>query len=768
MFQARWAWMFVAVIASATLSRWLSPVQSLSLAWAPAGFIFAFTWKYGPRTLIPSAAALIVWGALEYPSAPWIGAAAAVVDSLCALSACATLRYLLARRASQPSHAFARSMPQSRWLQLFYVAALGVGAMLAGFVGAAALTLSGIHPELNYAELLVVYWVTQAAGLAAFAPLALAWLGGGPRDANFVPYPPRADQKLLANIAREKLDSLSVILIFSLAAGMLLLRATGNEAFVTPFSLAYIPAVAFCAMRRDALTTYFTLVVAGAVLAVALSFDASGMSFGSAAVHPKVPTTVFEATVLMFVSILLGQLLQAVSSDRTEALQRLQELSTRDSLTGLANELGLSSWLAARDVNQSWLVAGVSFGGNHRIGATLSPARLVIIRQFIAQHMRTFGAVLTARADSMLYVLAFEDTAQSLVQITDLQQAFIRFAVRGDFGQDISLHFTTRVLRLHPGVEPSALLVMASLATLALRQQSTGLGEVFVHDFNRDLQEILQQQTARNEQICGWILNNQIELFAQAIHPAQSNSAGHELDLEVLCRLRDDEGRLVPPIEFFEVANQARLSAQLDRQIITAVFDWFRRRPDALAVTRKCAINIGSATLSDPEFMPFIRQLMLEQNIAPAKFCFEITESNVIDDVAQSRTIVQELRAAGFRVSIDDFGTGFATYSYLKRYQVDEIKIDGTFVTALGDSKIDIEIVQSIVRIAKMLNVKTVAEFVASDTLRKQVTLLGVDFVQGYAIGMPQPIAEMYPVAELQSAAPLSLLPSFPRLASAD
>ena len=162
------------------------------------------------------------------------------------------------------------------------------------------------------------------------------------------------------------------------------------------------------------------------------------------------------------------------------------------------------------------------------------------------------------------------------------------------------------------------------------------------------------------------------------IHPSGANSEAHEIDLEVLCRLRDDDGNLIAPIDFLEIANQAGLSAQLDRQIITAVFAWFKRRPDALALTRKCAINLASATLSDPEFVPFVRALTLEHAIAPGKFCFEITESNAIDDIDRSRAIVQQLRSEGFRVSIDDFGTGFATYSYLKRYQVDEIKIDGT------------------------------------------------------------------------------------------
>ena len=742
---AQSAWIFTAVIVSAALSRWLSPGQSLSLAWAPAGFIFACTWKYGPWVLIPSSAALLVWGGAAYPDVPWIGAAAAAADILCSLSTCAVLRYLLARQAETPAHENALGMPHLRWLLRFYVAAFGVGAVLAACVGAVGFTLSELHPALNHVEIWVAYWVVQAVGLLLFAPLTLAWLGAHPRDANPVPFPPRSDQALPANLARNKIDVLSVVAVFALTAGMLLLRATGNKEFVSLLSLAYFPAVAFCAMRRNALATYLTLSVSGLVLGVALSFDGNLLSLGGAAAQTKVPITVFETIILIFVSSLLAQLLQAVSSDRAEAMRRLQEQSTRDSLTGLANELGLSNWLASRDSRQSWLIVGVFFGANQQLGAMLGPVRLITILQLIAQHLRTFGAQLTARADSARYVLALPDTAQSLAHIAELRRAFNHFEVRDDIGQDFSLHGATRVLRLPAGNQSNSLLIMATLATLAERQQSTGEGVVAVHNFSRELQESLQIQTQRNEQICSWILNNQVVLFAQAIHPSQGNNAAHEVNLEVLCRLRSDENKLLSPMEFLEIANQAGLATQLDRQIITAVFDWFKRRPDALAVTRKCAINLSSATLSDPDFLRFIQQLTREHNIPPTKFCFEITESNVIDDVEQSRTIVQALRAQGFRVSIDDFGTGFATYSYLKRYQVDEIKIDGTFVTALGENKIDIEIVQSIVRVAKMLKVKTVAEFVATDELRAQVMLLGVDYVQGYAIGIPQPMAAMYP-----------------------
>jgi EAL domain-containing protein (putative c-di-GMP-specific phosphodiesterase class I) len=742
---ARSGWIILIVIASAALSRWLAPGQSLSLAWAPAGFIFAFAWKYGAWTLIPSTAGLVVWGALAYPAVPWVGAAAAVADAACTLSACAMLRYLLSRTASRTTQALERSMPQLRWLVGFYVAAFGVGAVAAATVGATGFALAGLHTSLSYVEIWIAYWVIQAVGLLLYAPLMLAWLGAAPADANAIPFAPRSDSESFASLVREKLDALSVLAVLLLTAIMLAFRLTGRESFVSPMSLAYIPAVAFCAMRGKALTTYLTLAVSGTLLGVTLSFDSSVMSFERPASDAKVPITVFQTIVLIFVSSLLAQLLQAVSSDREEALQRLQEQSSRDALTGLANEVGLGNWLAARDANQSWLIVGVFFGTSQRLGAILGPVRLITVPQFIAQHMRSFGATLTARTDSARYVLAFLDTTQSMARIVELRRAFNHFVASDKQGEDVAMHGTIRVLRLHPGDQPNSLLVMSTLATLSDRQQSTEPSAISVHDFSGELQESLRRQTQRNEQIRGWILANQIELFAQAIHPSQNDGAAHEVAVEVLCRLRDDEGQLVEPADFFEVANQAGLAAQLDRQIITAVFTWFRQRPDALAITRKCAINLSPASLSDPEFVGFVRRLVREQALPTSRFCFEITESNAIADVEQSRGSVQELRSEGFRVSIDDFGTGFATYSYLKRYDVDEIKIDGTFVTKLGENKIDIEIVKSIVRVAKMLNVKTVAEFVATEALRVQVQQLGVDFVQGYAVGRPQPIASLYP-----------------------
>lgn len=739
---SRVAWMMIAVFLAAMLSRLLSPGQSLSLVWAPAGLIFAFAWKYGRWTLVPSCVALVVWGTVANPEVPWVGAVAAIAEIICTLAAIAVLRFLLSRHATAPDQASAHGLPNLNWLTRFYISALAVGATLAAFIGASGFVISRLHPALSALELWVAYWIIQSLGLLFFAPLTLAWLGAGLHDANRVPFPSRAERKVKSGGG---LDAFSVALVLTLTGIVLILRSTGHAEFVGPTLLAYIPATAFCAMRRDALSTYATLTLSGLLLCTALSVDFGFLAAGEASAATKVPLSVFEMITVVFVSTLFAQILQAVSRDRADAMQRLREQSSLDLVTGLGNEFGFEQWMHGSDASRSWLVVGVSMLVRGRIGALVGPLQLMTMRQLIADRIRMFGGELVARADSGRYLLVFKDEPESLVRIAELSRSFETFSVRNADGREVMLPAATQILRVPPGPRPSTVLLLSILASLQQQEQFVTV-EPVVHALTPELQSTIQQVARRKDQIRSWIVANQIELYAQMIEASRAEDPSPQIHMEVLCRLRDDKGVLLPPAEFFDVANQSGMSAQLDRQIITAVFEWFHRYPDALAVTRKCAINLAAATLSDPSFLPFVRAALAEYSLPAQRFCFEITESSAIDDVERSRENVQKLRAEGFRVSLDDFGTGFATYSYLKRYEVDEIKIDGTFVTALGSNIIDNEIVESIVRVARRLKVTTVAEFVATPELREHVKRLGVDYVQGYAIGMPRPIAEIYAV----------------------
>ena len=737
----RVAWMMIAVLIAAMVSRFLSPGQSLSLVWAPAGFIFAFAWKYGRWTLIPSSLALILWGALAYPKVPWVGAAAAVAEIVCTLSAVTMLRFLLSKHAGSPDQASAHGMPNLHWLTRFYIAALAVGATLAACVGATGFVISRLHPALNALEIWVAYWIIQSLGLLLFAPLTLAWLGAGLHDANPVPFPSRSERRTARGGG---LDALSVGLVLTLTVIVLILRVTGHAEFVSPALLAYIPATAFCAMRRDALSTYATLTLSGLLLCTALSVDFGFLASGDAsAATTKVPLSVFEMITVVFVSTLFAQILQAVSRDRADAMKRLREQSSLDLVTGLGNEFGFEQWMNQSDTSRSWLVVGVSMLVRGRIGALVGPLQLMTMRQLIADRIRMFGGELVARADNGRYLLVFKDEPESLVRIAELSRSFESFSVRNAEGREVMLPAATQILRIPPGPRPATVLLLSIFASLQ-QQEPFAASKPVVHALTPELQAAIRQTARRKDQIRSWIVANRIELFGQVIEASRSEDQSPQIDVEILCRLRDDKGALLQPVEFFEIANQSGMAAQLDRQIINAVFEWFARHPDAFAMTRKCSINLAAASLSDPGFLSFVRAALAKHALQSARFCFEITESSAINDVDQSRENVQHLRAAGFRVSLDDFGTGFATYSYLKRYEVDEIKIDGTFITALGSNSIDTEIVESIVRVARRLKVKTVAEFVATPELRERVKRLGVDYVQGYAIGMPRPIVEIY------------------------
>jgi EAL domain-containing protein (putative c-di-GMP-specific phosphodiesterase class I) len=216
------------------------------------------------------------------------------------------------------------------------------------------------------------------------------------------------------------------------------------------------------------------------------------------------------------------------------------------------------------------------------------------------------------------------------------------------------------------------------------------------------------------------------------------------LAFEVLIRLRDAEGRLIRPQEFLPLATQAQLSVALDRSVIEMVFAWLAAHPDALARTWKCSINLSGMTMSDGMIASFIREQRARFAIPAGRIVFEITESEAIRNPGAASRLVDELRAEGFGISLDDFGTGLATFEYLKRFPIDYVKIDGSFIRNLITDAIDEEIVRSTVRVAHRLQVKTIAEHVHSQAICDRLRELGVERIQGDLIGAPCPIAQIF------------------------
>jgi EAL domain-containing protein (putative c-di-GMP-specific phosphodiesterase class I) len=155
-------------------------------------------------------------------------------------------------------------------------------------------------------------------------------------------------------------------------------------------------------------------------------------------------------------------------------------------------------------------------------------------------------------------------------------------------------------------------------------------------------------------------------------------------------------------------------------------------------------INLSGNSLNDPRFLPFFLDVLEHSVLPPTALTLEITETSLINNLSTAGTIIETLRSVGCKIALDDFGKGFSSFSYLRNFTVDFIKIDGSFVRDITHSPVDFAIVKAINNIAHEIKSQTVAEFVESESIMAMVRELGIDFAQGYGLGRPEPIEQIF------------------------
>jgi EAL domain-containing protein (putative c-di-GMP-specific phosphodiesterase class I) len=212
---------------------------------------------------------------------------------------------------------------------------------------------------------------------------------------------------------------------------------------------------------------------------------------------------------------------------------------------------------------------------------------------------------------------------------------------------------------------------------------------------------------------------------------------------EILVRMVDEDGRVVPPQAFLPAAERYNLMASVDRWVIANALARVRQLPIARGDQRACCVlNVSGHSLHDPRFPEFIAAELRSSGVAPGHVAFEISESAAVANVAQTREFATELRRIGCRFGLDDFGSGLSSFAYLKNLPVDYLKIDGNFVRDLINDPIDYAVVESINQLGHVMGIETIAEYVETEAVLARLTAMGVDYAQGYAIGQPQPFAE--------------------------
>ena len=208
---------------------------------------------------------------------------------------------------------------------------------------------------------------------------------------------------------------------------------------------------------------------------------------------------------------------------------------------------------------------------------------------------------------------------------------------------------------------------------------------------------------------------------------------------ELLVRMRDEDGGLIPPGLFLPAAERYNLIGRLDRWVVRHAFELLAATPAAIDKLHTCSINLSGDSVSDVSFLDYVIEQFDQTGVPPAKIVFEITETAAITHLTRAKAFMMALRKIGCRFSLDDFGSGLPSFGYLKTLPVDYLKIDGMFVKDMLDDPIDHAMVKSINEIGHVMGKRTIAEFVENDAIRERLRQLGVDYAQGYGIGRPQP-----------------------------
>jgi diguanylate cyclase (GGDEF)-like protein/PAS domain S-box-containing protein len=235
------------------------------------------------------------------------------------------------------------------------------------------------------------------------------------------------------------------------------------------------------------------------------------------------------------------------------------------------------------------------------------------------------------------------------------------------------------------------------------------------------------------------------QLYGQPIVPVADDSLLTGTHCEILLRMVEGE-RIVSPGAFLPAAERYHLSTQIDRWVIRTLFEHLAAFPRQLDNLGLCAVNISGHSLLNDELLEFIFEQFRRWPVPPEKICFEITETAAISNLAHASRFIHALGQLGCRFALDDFGSGFSSFGYLKRLPVNYLKIDGVFVQGMARDPIDHAMVKSINDIGHVLGKTTIAEFVDDQEIAARLKQVGVDYVQGYYLGRPRPLAELLEV----------------------
>jgi len=280
----------------------------------------------------------------------------------------------------------------------------------------------------------------------------------------------------------------------------------------------------------------------------------------------------------------------------------------------------------------------------------------------------------------------------------------------------------------------AAVLSRADLACYAAKQ--AGRNRMYVIDDNDKISNTKQNEI-HSSHLLKALEEQRFVLYRQPIVSLQSND--NEVNYELLIRMKDEQGVIILPGGFLPAAERYNLISQIDKWVIHKVLSHLAQNPPNQKSTGVFSINLSAASLNDPTFLQFIQKELSQLTVTTQLICFELAETAVVSSLDKASHLMNEMNKLGFRFALDNFGSGFSSFGYLKQLPIDYLKIDGKFVRDMMTDPVDRVIVESMHHIGHEMHIKTIAEWVEDEATRAVLQQTGVDFAQGFSIGKPEP-----------------------------
>ena len=278
----------------------------------------------------------------------------------------------------------------------------------------------------------------------------------------------------------------------------------------------------------------------------------------------------------------------------------------------------------------------------------------------------------------------------------------------------------------------------ADSACYVAKQQ--GRGRIHVYSSRDEAVARQRGEIQWLQKIQGALKENRFELYTQAII-SLGGRVTRGPAVEVLLRLREDGGEAISPTQFMASAERYHLMSHIDRWVVQASLAAIGSGALKLPDQRSCSINLSGQTLGDEGFLEFVVDCLDHTGVDPAQICFELPELSVIGNLDHARRFISVLHGMGCSFALDDFGSGMGSFANLKSLSLDYLKIDGAFTRDLSSDTVHRAMVSAVVELGRTLRFQVVAEQVEDQAAFEAVREMGVDFVQGYIVERPRPLA---------------------------